>query len=172
MGNKCGIRFTLNKLTFSDPTNESDEITWHCLEHSNDFISKMYDDIKGIETQIKLIDEKLSITNRTPDINFDKNDKIMQKHLYDETGRTITLKERRKKLNDIKKDMMWSKCRHPNCHEKMQDDTIIYSVVVFSGKGRMRKTLYFHKKCWELVKGQCGLQRPIHSGQLQIEQVI
>lgn len=170
MGGNCGNRFGLNKVIFSDPSNEKDETTWLCLEHSNELIDKFLIDIKGLDQQIKICNDSLSITKLTPDIGIDKNDKILMNHIKDETGRQIRLKEKIKTLNNIKKNALWNLCRYPTCHESLENKTI-YSITIFSALrkdgsgGRMRKSLYLHRDCWQKAKGMFGIRTPISQGQ-------
>lgn len=174
MGGSCNNRFGLNKVTFSDPTTENDDHAWLCLEHSNELIDKLMIDIRGLEKQIKICKERISMTKRLPDVGINKDDKVLMSHIKDENGTQIRLKEKIKSLELIKSNALWNLCRHPTCHESLENKTI-YSVTIYSAVrkdgsgGRMRKSLYMHKSCWILCKGMCGLKQPIHSGQTMLQ---
>lgn len=177
MGGSCNNRFGLNKVVFSNPTNEQDEYAWVCLEHSNELIDKLLIDIKGLEKQIKICNERLSTSKRLPDVGVNKEDKILMSHIKDENGTQIRLKEKIRNLTNLKSNALWNLCRYPTCHETLEGK-MIYSITIYSALrkdgsgGRMRKSLYMHQSCWNLAKGMFGIKRPIHSGQLQFEQVV
>lgn len=174
MGGKCGNRFGLNKVVFSDPSSEDDEYAWVCLEHSNELIDKFLIDIKGLETQIKTCEERTQMSKRIPDAGLDKTDKLMMLRMNDENGTQLKLKERIFSLKQIKNNALWKLCRYPTCHGSLEGKKI-YSITIYSALkkdgsgGRMRKSLYLHHNCWMLAKGMFGIKMPIASGQSMLE---
>ena len=167
--NSCRQPYNLGKVIFNDPHLDKSDVTWLCIEHSDNVIDKLFDSILVLGKRIEWLEDKISNEGKTPDYVMGDDEKLIKKFNKDHSDQMKRERENVNKLKGIKNDMMWNTCRHPLCGKKFKDDELIYSAVFFTPRGKMRKTIYLHHECWIKVKGMTGIMHPYQTGQYTID---
>ena len=72
-------------------------------------------------------------------------------------------------LKELIKRIKYEECKNYFCNNSLKSDNRddkIYSVTTFSNNGKRHHTFYFCSlKCFNIIKGKCGIQTQIHRGQ-------
>lgn len=161
LNNRCARTNQLHDLLFRDPYSPSFiQVIQLCDFHYREITTELTERISNYRIEIK--NKKFEIAK------FKEAEK--QHDVYYDKGRIY------QQISDMEsfiRNTLMNECKNFFCKRNLNElksiGAKIYSVTTFNQSGKRHYTFYYCSlKCFNTMKGKCGISIPIHSGQLSL----